>query len=93
MVPDHLTYSTLLRATAFLLPAGDERNQVARALFKKARTAGMVTTDLVKTMRKAVDNQFMEDLFGGHDKHHYLRDRRGQLDYSNIPPAWSRNVR
>ena len=85
--PNHITFATVLKATAFLLPAGEERNQVASALFEKAKTAGMVDMNMVKNMRKAVDNNVMQDLF------HELKDRTGHIDYNNIPPAWSRNIR
>jgi len=87
MEANHVTYGTVLKATAFLLPAGEERNKVASALFEKARTAGMVDLNMIMNMRKAVDNTVMRELFQD------LQDKKGHFDYSNIPPAWSRNVR
>lgn len=87
MEPNHVTFATVLKATAFLLPGGEERNKVASALFEKARAAGMVDLTMIMNMRKAVDNNVMQELFQD------LQDSKGHLDYSNIPPAWSRNVR
>jgi hypothetical protein len=85
--PNQVTFATILKATAFLLPAGEERNKVASALFEKAKAAGMVDMNMIKNMRKAVDNNVMQDLF------HDLKARTGHIDYSNVPPAWSRNIR
>ena len=87
MEPNHVTYTTVLKATAFLLPAGEERNKVASALLDKARAAGMVDLNMIKNMRKAVDNHIMQELMIE------LQDKKGHVDYNNIPPSWSRNVR
>lgn len=87
MEANHVTFATILKATAFLLPAGEERNKVASALFEKARAAGMVDVEMIKNMRKAVDNNVMQELLQN------LQDKKGHVNYNNIPPAWSRNVR
>ena len=86
--PNHVTYGTVLKATVFLLPAGEERNRVALALFEKARTAGMIDMNMIKNMRMAVDSHVMQELFAD-----ITTDRQGHINYNNIPPAWSRNVR
>jgi hypothetical protein len=85
--PNHVTYGTVLKATSFLLPAGEERNKVASALFEKARAAGMIDIHMIKNMRKAVDSNVMRELFAD------MADHKGHIDDNNIPPAWSRNVR
>lgn len=86
MEPNHVTYGTVLKATAFLLPAGEERNKVASALFEKARAAGMIDVNMIKNMRKAVDSNLMRELFVD------MADQKGHINYNNIPPAWSSNV-
>jgi hypothetical protein len=87
MEPNQITYSTVLKATAFLLPAGDERNKVASALFEKARAAGMIDIVMIKNMRKAVDSNVMRELLAE------MTDPKGHINDEQIPPAWSKNVR
>lgn len=85
--PNQTTYATTLKATAYLLPPGSERNKVASALFEKARAAGMIDLNMIQNMRKAVDNSVMQSLLVE------MTDNRGHLDYNKIPRAWSRNIR
>jgi hypothetical protein len=85
--PNHTTYATLLNAVAFLLPAGKERNQVASAVFDKARTGGLVEFNTVKNLRKSVDSQVMLQLMEG------VTDKNGNFDYADLPAAWSKNVK
>jgi Ca2+-binding EF-hand superfamily protein len=87
MEPNEITYSTLLKATAFLLPAGDERNKVASALFEKARAAGMIDVPMIQNMRKAVDSNIMRNFLAE------MTDPQGHINYEQIPQAWSRNLR
>ena len=82
--PNQVTYSTLLAAVAALLPAGDERNKVAKAVFEKSKNAGLVSPTTMKNFRKSVDASVMQELgIGG----------SGAQDYNNIPNSWSKNVR
>jgi hypothetical protein len=85
--PNHNTYAYLLNAVAFLLPAGNERNQVASAVFEKARKGGLVQFDTVKNLRKSVDAQVMNKLMEG------VVDKNGNFDYAQLPAAWSKNVK
>jgi hypothetical protein len=87
MEPNQITYSTLLKATAFLLPAGDERNKVASVLFEKARAAGMIDVLMIQNMRKAVDSNVLRKVLAE------MTNTHGHIHYEQIPPAWSRNVR
>jgi hypothetical protein len=87
MEPNQMTYSAVLRATAFLLPAGEERNKVTSALFEKARAAGMIDVLMIQNMRKAVDSNVMRELLAE------MTNAEGHISYEQIPPAWSRNVR
>ena len=84
--PNQITYSTLLAAVTNLLPSGTERNQVAKAVFEKAKNAGLVTPLTMRNLRKAVDGSVMHELGIGNE-------RIGGQDYNNIPSSWSKNVR
>jgi hypothetical protein len=77
----------LLKATAILLPAGDERNKVASALFEKARAAGRIDVPMIQNMRKAIDSNVMRKVLAE------MTDPQGHINYEQIPPAWSRNLR
>jgi hypothetical protein len=86
VTPNNVTYSTLLRAVSYLLPAGAERNKVASAVFEKAKNAGLVDSTTVKNLRQAVDSEVMLTMFEG------IADQNGSFDYNNVPAAWTKNV-
>ena len=83
---NEVTYATLLRAVASLLPAGNERNQVASAVFEKARKNGLVEFNTITNLRKSVDAQVMLKLVGD------IADKNGNFDYRDLPAAWTKNV-
>lgn len=83
-----LTFSTLLRAVAFLLQPGDERNSLATAVFEKAKKAGMADFRVLMQLRKTVDSGKLVELLDG-----LTQDRTGNFDFNTAPPGWSRNVR
>lgn len=84
--PNEGTYSTLIRAISFLMPAGKERNHLASLVFDKAKKAGLVEFDCVKNLHKTVDRETLRTLLDGR------LDRTGVFKYQDLPPAWSRNV-
>lgn len=87
MQPNHVTFATLLKATAALMPAGEERNKVATAVFSKAQQAGMVDYYTLANLRKAVEVYVLQSL---------LKDmadsKTGFIDYNKIPQPWCKNV-
>jgi hypothetical protein len=85
---NHITFSTLIKGVGYLMPAGDERNKVAKAVFDKARTAGLVDSFVVTNLRKAVDAKVMQEIFNG-----IAPDRNGDYDFTRIPADWSKNVK
>lgn len=85
--PNQATYGILLKAVSFLLPPGKERNQIASAVFDKARKAGLVEFATITNLRKCVDAEVMIQLMDG------LCDQNGTFTYESLPPAWSKNVR
>ena len=86
--PNAMSFSTLLRACAFLMPTGDERDKVAKAVFEKARKAGMGDFRVLLNLKKAVNTQMLQELLEG-----VPQDRNGTFDFNQIPPGWNRNVR
>ena len=84
--PDGVTYSTLIRALNFLMPSGDERNQVATAVFEKAKKAGLVEILTLKNLKMVLDNQSMRTALEG------KLDQNGEFNYSNLPNAWKKKV-
>jgi hypothetical protein len=84
--PNQDTYTNIIKAAAYLLPDGQERNKVAMAAFEKAKAGGMVSVDVVRVLRKALDNQMMREALAP------LESGNGYIDYKAIPAYWSKNV-
>lgn len=83
-----VTFATLLRACSFLLQPGDQRNHVGTMIFEKAQKAGMADYRVLLQLIKTVDSTVLPELLG-----ELPQDRRGNFDFSQAPPGWSRNVR
>mmetsp|Transcript_54716 Transcript_54716/g.111808 ORF Transcript_54716/g.111808 Transcript_54716/m.111808 type:complete len:595 (-) Transcript_54716:584-2368(-) len=84
--PDGVTYSTLIRALNFLMPSGDERNQVAKAVFEKAKKAGLIELVTLKNLRLVLDSESMRAALEGN------LDQNGDFNYSSLPSAWKKNA-
>jgi hypothetical protein len=61
--PNYETYAKLLKVVEALLPPGEERNKVAKAVFNKAIAAGQVDLSVVRTMQKAADVSLLQEYF------------------------------
>lgn len=79
--PSHVTYGTMLKACANLLPKRDEfrMNQV-RDIFSKCVQDGQVGDMVVSRLRQAACADYYHELLEGHHK-------------ANLPKDWTRNVR
>jgi hypothetical protein len=86
-LPNHGTFRNLMMGVGNLMPAGKDRNQVASAVFEKAKKAGLVEFGLIKNLRKSVDAQVMTLLMEGNV------DKNGNFNPDALPPKWSRNVK
>lgn len=84
--PNAGTYSTLIRALNFLMPSGDERNKVAKAVFEKAKKAGLVDLISLKNLKMVLDAQSMRTALEG------KMDSNGDFNYSNLPNSWKKNA-
>merc|ERR1712176_1101120 len=67
--PNSATYATLIRALNFLMPSGNERNQVAKAIFEKAKKAGLVELTMLKNLRLVLDSESMRTALEGRLDH------------------------
>lgn len=84
---NHVTYSILLKCAHKLLPAGEERNRVVRAVFEKAREAGQVDPSVMRQLQMAADRNVFYELCES------IADLRGRVDFNDLPHEWRRNVR
>ncbi|GAX23493.1 hypothetical protein FisN_14Hh335 [Fistulifera solaris] len=77
--PNHITYGTMLKACAKLLPHdAPARRKAVRHLMAKAKEAGCVGDMVVSRLREATPELYKE-LLEGHSK-------------KQLPPEWTRNI-
>jgi len=84
--PNSNTYSTLIRALNFLMPSGDERNTVGKAVFEKSKKAGFVDFLTLKNLKMVLDSESMRTALEGN------LDQSGDINISLIPSAWKKNA-
>ena len=78
--PTHVTYGTMLKACARLLPNNDRlRHRWGKRIFRQAVEDGCVGDMVVSRMREAVSPPIYRDLMKGNKK-------------QNLPEQWTRNV-
>ena len=80
------TFANLIKCTKYLIPQGDERNNVATAVFESARKAGLASDRVIREMLSAADRDAFEKVAGE------LLDMHGHVSYADIPPAWKKNA-
>ena len=68
------------------MPSGDERNNVAKAVFEKAKKAGLVDVVTLKNLKLVLDAGTMRAALEGN------LDQNGEFNYSNLPSAWKKNA-
>jgi hypothetical protein len=76
----------LLKAANKLLPAGDQRNEICKAVFTKCITKGYVDANVMKALEQAADRDVYYDLVGE------VADRNGHVHFEEIPKDWCKNV-
>lgn len=84
--PNAITYSTLIRALNFLMPRGEERNTVGKAVFEKSKKAGLVDNETLKNLKMVLDARSLQDALEGN------LDRNGDYSLSLLPSAWKKNA-
>lgn len=77
---NHVTYGTMLKACARLLPKGTPlREQWTRKVFANAVENGQVGDMVLSRLREALSQQEFKEIMQGHSR-------------STLPAAWTRNV-
>lgn len=84
--PNSITYSTLLKTANNLLPEGDVRSQVVRAVFEKAKSSGYIDSNIMKAFDQASDRVLYHELLKE------AEDKNGFINMKNIPTEWKRNA-
>jgi hypothetical protein len=78
--PNHVTYGTMLKACARLLPTGSpERKRWAKQLFEECASKGFVGDMVMSRLREASTSGEFRSMMQGHSKGH-------------LPEEWTRNV-
>lgn len=78
--PNHVTYGSMLKCCARLLPAADpQRQKWVRKVFKLAIENGCVGDMVLSRLREAASGDLYRELMAGVDKH-------------NLPSEWTQNV-
>lgn len=78
--PNHVTYGSMLKCCARLLPAGDPlRRKWVRKVFRLAVEHGCIGDMVLSRMRESASSDLYKELMDGVDKH-------------NLPSEWTRNV-
>ena len=67
--------------------AGDQRNDIVKAVFTKCKKEGYVDVTVMKTLKLAAD----QDLF--HELLDETKDKTGRVDFNLVPNDWSRNIK
>jgi len=78
--PNHVTYGTMMKACARLLPYSPVRRQWLRAVWADAVAAGPVGDMVVSKLREAAAPDLYRELMEGHSR-------------KRLPAAWTANVR
>lgn len=84
--PNHVTYSTLLKAANNLLPVGNQRNEICKAVFEKCKEKGYVDTNVLKALEQAADRKLFHSLVEP------AVDQNGHVHFDNIPKEWAKNT-
>ena len=87
MVPNHITFSTVLTALRNLVPQDERRVAATKSVFEKCTGMGMCDIGVVRRLQSFLDPVQLQDLFGPERV-----STEGIVDLTQIPPAWSRNV-
>ena len=76
----HVTYGTMLKACARLLPDNDYlRHKWTKKIFRQSVKDGLVSDMVISRMRSAVSSPIYRDLMEGNKK-------------NKLPPSWTENV-
>lgn len=83
---NNVTYGLLFKTAKNLLPEGEERDKVVKAVFDKCKVDGQVDSGVLRQLRQAAGGAFYNELLAGN-----ALDSDGHVDYRAVPAEWRRN--
>lgn len=81
---DTVTYGTMLKCFANLIPKGDVRNRMALQVFQECCDEGMVGNLVWNEIRRAIPLKLLQEAC-------QLKRACGSLEVQDLPPAWCVN--
>jgi len=84
--PNGSTFGNLIRCAQYLIPAGDERNSVCKAVFQSAIKAGQVDRGVLRALQAAADRSLFDEVAG------VTVDKMGHVQYDAIPFEWRKHA-
>lgn len=85
--PNHVTYSTFLRAISKLMPEGEKKDALVSSTFRLCIRDGLVDSNVLFRMKQASSSQLCSELLGGIDC-----DQARDMTVDDLPYSWSCNV-
>ena len=82
--PDQVTYGTYLKVVNNQMPPSGARDQVVDTVFRKCIKDGMVGEMVLRQLREMGMEEIFENLVG--------RSMWGEINLSDLPTEWTRNV-
>ncbi|KAL7542284.1 hypothetical protein ACHAXR_013211 [Thalassiosira sp. AJA248-18] len=86
--PNHVSYSTFLRAISKLMPDGEKKESMVSAAFRLCVRDGQCDNNCLFHMKSAASPELIADLLGCSDL-----SEAAAFAYENLPFDWTRNVR
>jgi len=85
---NNVTYGLLFKTAKNLLPEGDEREDVVKAVFENCKRDGMVDDGVLRQLRQAAGGELYNELLLGNGM-----DSDGHVDYWAVPAEWRRGIK
>jgi hypothetical protein len=85
--PNHVTYSTFLRAISKLVPEGEKKDALVSSTFRLCIRDGFVDSNALFHMRQASSPQLCSELLGG-----IGYNEAKDITVDDLPYSWTKNV-
>jgi len=85
--PNHVTYSTFLRAISKLMPKGEKKDSMVSAAFRLCLRDGQCDSNCLFHMKNAATPELVADLLGCRDL-----SEAASITIDELPYDWTRNV-
>ena len=85
--PNHVTYSTFLRAISKLMPDGEKKDTLVSSTFRLCIRDGLVDSNSLFQMKQAASSQLCSELLGGIDC-----NEAKDITVEDLPYSWTSNV-